>query len=860
MFQRGDSKFSNLTTCAVLLVVCFSILSSRASSQNCAPPTCWIGNFYQYQIIAQTGGTNSLGTFGGFGAGPSINEFGDVAFIGQVQNSSGQALGNNPFLFTQGSSAPTPVAPNYLVGQRTFFGSLQINDNLQIVTQDEFAGSPPHYYGRVWDGTQQNFFTLVAQSSSPGYQAILGNPAIDSSNDVALSALDQNFNGLLLEASSPYSQIKQVSMTTPIAPIISDNAYTIVRSGKTNTSPIVLYSPNLSTPTTIADTTQFTDLGQSPGISRDGSIVVFAGDLSAAGTKGSSAWDKYAGPGIFLAVVQNGQIQYRARVAGFHYKNKVGMKDVQVDSTTKVPLEGTPWCDSPDETEACVADAELEDLPPFASKTAVYFTTFTEAGFQSSTEWENRVAVAHSGSGIDGSTAVVTFIATPNMSDATGWNLFSQSSGLWTVRVDLFLAEGELYTHAYRPISVIQIGSQIGNTGATVTGIGVYDNLANAFTGGIGNHQLTYWVSTSSSSATQMILSSSYIQQFGTSGFNNAGCDPPACITGTLGALALVSGSNYALSNDHVLGGPISGTQNTATTTNQVTAPGPADFLCENPPSVGNFFAAPTLNSGVDAALATLEADKINSTGQIYNVGIPSGVGSPEVGEQVAKQGRSSGLTCGTIQSTDLPATITYNVCGNKKKHFKVKFPNQIVITSEDSTYPFLIGGDSGSLIVDAGTARAVGLGFGSNKQTAYANPIETVMENLSSVTGEPVALASGSAHNVAGCHFNKPQVLLSLEEQTRARAVKERYEAAISRDPAVIGVGIGADELNPSKASIIVLVERDQPHVPIPLNLDGIPVRTIPTDTPQALTTPNCARMTMKTRDRSDIAQRIAK
>jgi hypothetical protein len=394
-----------------------------------------------------------------------------------------------------------------------------------------------------------------------------------------------------------------------------------------------------------------------------------------------------------------------------------------------------------------------------------------------------------------------------------------------------------------------------------MTGIGVYDNLANVLTEGIGNHQLTYWVSTSAGSGAQVILFSSYIQQFGTSGFNNAGCDPVVCASGTLGALALVSGNNYALSNDHVLGGPLSATQNGATSTNPVAEPGPLDFLCETPPSIGNFFAAPTLDSGVDAALAALNSGQMNATGQIYNIGIPSGVSSPEVGEQVAKQGRSSGLTCGTIQATDLPVSITYEVCGNKKKTFPVGFSDQISITPEDSSYPFTLAGDSGSLIVDAGTARAVGLEFagGKNKKTSklsYANPIETVVQALSSLTGETVTLASGSPHSVAGCHFNKPQVILPSAERTRAKAIKQRYEAAISRDPAVIGVGVGAEELNPSKPAIVVLVERDQPHSPIPAFLDGIPVRIIRTDRPEALTRSNCIDRTAQTHHRVNISQ----
>lgn len=839
----------------VLTAVAFflSLLCSQSIAQSCAPPNCWVGSFYQYQIVAQTGQTNSLGTFSSFGLGPSVNEYGTVAFVGQVENSSEQILGNNPFIWNPSLGTPTAVAPDYLDDRRTFFGTLQINDENQIVTQDEYAGNPPFYYGRVWDGNQQNSFSLVAQSSETGFEAILGNPAIDYSNDVALSALDHSFNGFLLEASPPYSQPHQVGMKTPLAPLIADTAYTVVRAGNTNTSPIVLYSPNLKTLTTIADTTQFSALGESPGISRDGLIVVFAGDLTSAGTAGTTAWDKYAGLGIFLAVIQNGQIQYRTRVAGFHYKNQDGMKNVQIDNVSKVPLEGAPWCDITLK-ETCVADAELEDLPPFNSKTGVYFNTFTETGFQNSTEWENRIAVAHVGEGIDGSTAEVSFIATPNKSDAIGWNLFSENSGLWTVRVDLFVQKGKLYTHVYRAIPVIQIGSSLGSSGATVVEIGVYDDLAN--TGPVptpGDHQLAYWVSTSNEPAGEMILFSSYIQQFGTSGFNNAGCNPTVCQAGTLGALALVSGNNYVLSNDHVLGGPISSSQNTATSTNEVWEPSNRDFLCETPPSVGNFFAAPTLNKNVDAALATLTPGQINTSGQIYNIGIPSGTGSPSVGERVAKQGRSSALTCGTVQSTKMKVSITYHVCGNNKKSFTVPFIDQIWITSADSSYPFLLPGDSGSLLVDAGTANAVGLLFASNKETeaAYANPIKAVMHDLSSVTGESVTLATGSAHAVAGCHFSKPQVILAREEEERADVIKRRYEVAILQDPAVIGVGVGAEESHPSKPSILVLVERDRYHQPIPAILDEVPVRIIPIDRPEALTRVSCDEDIGRSRER---------
>jgi hypothetical protein len=55
-----------LTPVALLL----SVLCPQSIAQSCAPPNCWVGSFYQYQIVAQTGQTNSLGTFGTLGIGP----------------------------------------------------------------------------------------------------------------------------------------------------------------------------------------------------------------------------------------------------------------------------------------------------------------------------------------------------------------------------------------------------------------------------------------------------------------------------------------------------------------------------------------------------------------------------------------------------------------------------------------------------------------------------------------------------------------------------------------------------------------------------------------------------------------------
>ena len=69
----------------------------------------------------------------------------------------------------------------------------------------------------------------------------------------------------------------------------------VVRAGNQSNSPIELYGAGLSSPVSIASaSTGFTILGNSPGISADGSVVVFAGERQVGGVD--------YGPGIFASV------------------------------------------------------------------------------------------------------------------------------------------------------------------------------------------------------------------------------------------------------------------------------------------------------------------------------------------------------------------------------------------------------------------------------------------------------------------------------------------------------------------------------------------------------------------------------
>ncbi|MGD0182913.1 MAG: hypothetical protein ABSC15_24130 [Terriglobales bacterium] len=205
--------------------------------QTCDPPACWIGNFYQYELVAYSGESVQVGnenaTFTGFGISPSINENGTVAFVGQV-DVSGVPFGDTLFFGNPGSTALTAVAPDFLDSERTFDDAVQINDSNQIVAQDRFSGAPPSTYLRVWDGNSSNSFTLVAEatgSTHDKFAAVLTDPTINSTNSVTFSALDKNFNGLLVDANPPYSQLYQVQLTGPLRPLIAGNGASVVRAG-----------------------------------------------------------------------------------------------------------------------------------------------------------------------------------------------------------------------------------------------------------------------------------------------------------------------------------------------------------------------------------------------------------------------------------------------------------------------------------------------------------------------------------------------------------------------------------------------------------------------------------------------------
>lgn len=228
---------------------------------------------------------------------------------------------------------------------------------------------------------------------------------------------------------------------------------------------------------------------------------------------------------------------------------------------------------------------------------------------------------------------------------------------------------------------------------------------------------------------------------------------------GTFGAVVKdkKTGEPLILSNNHVLANGSSGRDNKAKLGDPILLPGPHDggtledsvigrlyrfqpvqkvYTQSSCPKAAAFqlwanalvglFApaykvsllreAPSGNA-IDAALAKpVDASRLSP--KILELGEVNGVAEAEVGMDVVKSGRTTGVTEGTIKA--LHATVQVDMGDGEE----AVFTDQIIAT------PMSQGGDSGSLVLDK-HRRAIGLLFAGSDKTTVFNRIQNVMEIL---------------------------------------------------------------------------------------------------------------------------------
>ena len=203
---------------------------------------------------------------------------------------------------------------------------------------------------------------------------------------------------------------------------------------------------------------------------------------------------------------------------------------------------------------------------------------------------------------------------------------------------------------------------------------------------------------------------------------------------GTIGCFVRKPGETgtFILSNNHVLGN-----ENKAKVGDAVIQPGRVDEGTNPADAIGTFAGRVRFKKSgvnlVDVAIAELQSGIEHDPRTIKGLGKLAGLGATflDEGTEVAKLGRTTGLTRGKVRAFELDNVVVGFDLGN------LRFDDQVEIEGSGDD-PFSRGGDSGSLIVDAGTRLAVALLFagsevgGSNDQgLTYANPIHTVLNRM---------------------------------------------------------------------------------------------------------------------------------
>jgi Peptidase family S64 len=327
-------------------------------------------------------------------------------------------------------------------------------------------------------------------------------------------------------------------------------------------------------------------------------------------------------------------------------------------------------------------------------------------------------------------------------------------------------------------------------------------------------------------------------QHFGVSGGNVNDHSSAFCCSGTLGSLVTRGGTQYILSNNHVLA-----RSDQAAAGEDVSQPGLIDSNCGVATLVADFTgAAPLGPSNVDAAVAQLRTGTMDPTGFIEDIGVPSSTTvNPSVGLAVAKSGRTTGFTTGTVSSINTSVSVQYQRGCNQGKKFTVSYTNQVVINSST----FSAGGDSGSLIVTNNASHnPVALLFAGSSTTTIGNPINAVLTALNNALGGTFSFGVGGGAApttqdgsqgggrrpfIPGIEGLLPQ--LPQQAADRISAVLENHRANLMFQPGVMGVGVGVSGRADGEGAIVIYVNKDGGRPILPDSIEGIPVTVVLTD-----------------------------
>jgi hypothetical protein len=264
-----------------------------------------------------------------------------------------------------------------------------------------------------------------------------------------------------------------------------------------------------------------------------------------------------------------------------------------------------------------------------------------------------------------------------------------------------------------------------------------------------------------------------------------------------------------------------------------------------------SFVPLSSKQTNVDAALALMTPGAVDASGSILGLGTPGANGAlsaapPMAGEgealtaanlgmNVVKSGRTTGLTCSNVSAVALTVKVDYyKDCAETQPWTTKTFTDQIGISGSH----FTDSGDSGALVLDANNAQAVGLYFaggtdGDGNGLSVVNPIGDVLGELSTETGSKLSLVGMNTPHAVSCLRYDPAApteppYVGPAALARAQTVAENASETL-RGNGILGTAAGHSLDAPGDPAVIVYV--DHASVDVPQIINGLRTQLIVTD-----------------------------
>jgi hypothetical protein len=350
----------------------------------------------------------------------------------------------------------------------------------------------------------------------------------------------------------------------------------------------------------------------------------------------------------------------------------------------------------------------------------------------------------------------------------------------------------------------------------------------------------------------------------GSSGGNNTNYDTRGnqivdCCSGTLGALIEdASQRQYILSNNHVLAN-----SDHAVAGDTIIQPGLIDNNCmplgdstgvQPVASLTGWLPLISNQTNADAAIAQVTSRAVDPGGNILELGgrqsdgtlaaAPPGISSTggrgetaTLDLQVAKSGRTTGLTCGGISAVDLDVTVDYYLdCAETRPYLTKTFTHQLGLSGNQ----FSDAGDSGALVVDTANAEPVGLYFAGGTDSlgvsqGVANPAAEVLAELGTQSGGSYTFVGAADHAVSCLSYGDNTIpsaqgrTLSDTETARVQQALGQARMLVSSAAGILGVATGKSSDRAGEAAVILYTDENR-TVNVPSTVDGVRTIAIPT------------------------------